>query len=131
MHLSKIYHRTCPGHPVYMNVKLFYKKNVVKEYLTLPSGSTKNDVKNVLVSTSNDIIAEMIATEHECLVEEQSITVAKHIAEISRLDLVHLMNMSCDRHTCDIEWDAYYYVPPGTSVQMGRMYLHFMENKKD
>jgi hypothetical protein len=110
-----------------MPVKMFHKTiDGGKLYFTVPLSRSQNDSQNVLITTSNPIIASYISEENGCEVESQPITIAKHLGEILQMDVVHLIGMSCDRHTCEVEWDVYYYVPPSSPVQTGRYILHFL-----
>lgn len=127
MFLSKLCYRPCPGHPLYMPVKLFYKNgdSYKKQHLTLPLSTT--DSKHVLITTTNPMIEAYLRQEHNCRTEEQPFTVAKHLGEVMQLDVVNLITLSCDRFTCEMEWDVFYYVPPGIPIQLGRSYLHFRQ----
>jgi hypothetical protein len=121
--LSKVYYRPISGHPVFMNVNMFYRKvdpNRTKQYLTLPFQKARTDMMHVLVTTTNEHVTKFLRDEYMCEVEQQPITVAKHLAEVTRIDLVNIQTFSCDRHTCEIEWELYYYVPPGVPIQTMR-----------
>lgn len=119
--LSKVYYRAISGHPMYMNVNLFYRKvDGCKHYLTVPFQKNRNEIYNVIFSTSNDHVRNYIQTEYECEVEDHPITVAKHIAQVTQTHLIHVQTFTCDRHTSELEWELYYYVPPGIPVQVVR-----------
>lgn len=138
--IHKLCVRTFPHHPVHAPVHLFRKKrqpvkNAIDEYhefvdrpyLTLPlnKGSTDAVVQNVLVASTNPIASKYIMQCNDDIeIEQHSISVAKHLAELMQLHLVTCITMSCDARDCSEVWDASYYVPPAMSVQTIRIQLH-------
>ena len=124
IHLTKNYHKVCPGHPAYKTIIMFYNatyKNTKyeKHYLTIPYSNTNN----VLITCDNTTITEAISLVYRTNLEFQPLTVAKHLSEVLQMDMVVLLNTYCELATKEQAWDLHYYKCPGIPTQIARSML--------
>jgi hypothetical protein len=115
----KLTYRTLPGNPVHCHVSIFSKRNNgKKQYLSLPFTS-----QYVLVATTNENVQKYICDNFEVEAEEQYVTMTKHLAENLQMNCAVFLNMSCNLHTKESEWDIYYFTPQGIHPHLMRSHL--------
>jgi hypothetical protein len=125
VHLTKNYHKVCPGHPTFKTINMFYKASYIncnyqKHYLTLPYANAQN----VLITCDNATITEAISQMYDINLEFQPLTVAKHLGEVMQMDVVVLLNTYCELASKEQAWDLHYYKCPGIPTQIARLMLH-------
>lgn len=125
--LNNNYHRVSTGHPVFMPVHMFVRTapGKPKEVMTAPyfHPNLSSEPFNVLLTCNNTTISQYIKDSANVALEEQPLTVAKHMGEVMQIDVVVILNTYCEIPSKQQAWDMVYHKSPSTPPTIGRSSL--------
>lgn len=133
-HITHFYTKPIVGNTVHMPVHLFVARPYnnaslacCKQYITANISSRLNNGEGyqALVACQNEVLSECLSKDANCELDQQPLTVAKHLAEVLGMPLIVLETCYCEIKTKQVEWQLHFYQPPGsTRHAMARQMLN-------